>query len=91
MSRLRAYFPSANPHAEGTVVELDGKPLLLSALEITAQVGQMNEGSVNAHATFFPEMIEVDLDARCLRLNAAQLPEEVGRALLAQLKALYGE
>lgn len=86
---LKVRLEHANPLIGS--VELDGKPIYVRSIEIIAQADRLVEASVNGCAHFHPEHLEVDLDARCLRLNGAQLPEEVGRALLAQLKELYGE
>lgn len=78
-----------NPFSKENSIVLNDKSLLVKSIEIVADAtgDRLNTVLLGFH----PEFLEVDLDARCIRLNGAQLPEETGRAFLAQLKELYGE
>lgn len=75
------------PASADSSIELNGQMIFAKSIEVVADAE--NDKLTSVLIGFHPEHLELDLDARSIRLNGAQLPEEVGRALLAQLLEMY--
>ncbi len=87
MSRPRLTVTVPDGVVENATVTINGKPVILTGLEVVLRPQEVT----TVFASFIPEHLEIDVDLQQLRLNGAQLPEAVGRALLAQLQDLYRE
>jgi hypothetical protein len=77
------------PQSTGSSIELNGQEIWVKSIDVVADAssGRLTTATVEFH----PENLEMDLDARCLRLNGARLPDETSRAYYEQLKKLYGD